>query len=348
MPLWTRALGALFLLLAAGPARAEPTVMLRIVGGLAGVSQYHRFEEPFWREQVPALSGGRLQVSIQPWDRSGIRGQEMLQLMRLGVVPFGTALLAVAAAEEPELNAVDLAVLSLDMATLRRNVAAYRPHIAALLADRYDVELLAIYTYPAQVIFCRQPFAGLSDLAGRRIRTSSVGQSELVAALGSVGVVTGFAEITHALRTNVVDCAITGTLSGNAIGLHEITSHVHDFAINWGLSLFGANRAAWQALPAPLRETLGREIAGLEARIWEAAEQETGEGLACNAGRPGCVQGRRGGMSVVPTGPADEARRIQLLTEIVLPGWVRRCGPECAEAWNSHLAASVGLTVRGE
>lgn len=335
----------LALIALAGEARAEAPapITMRVVGGLAGVSQYNRFEEPFWRDHIPALTGGRVQAMIQASDRSGIRGQEMLQLMRLGVVPFGTAILAIVSNEEPEFNAIDLPVVSPDMATLRRTVADYRPHLRSVLAERYDIELLAVYTYPAQVIFCRNAFTGLSDLTGRRIRTSSVGQSELVAALGATPVVIPFAEIPNAIRAGVVECAITGTLSGNAIGLHEITTHVHEFAITWGLSVFGANRAAWNALPPDLRDILLREIANLERQVWDAVERETGEGLDCNAGRPGCVQGRRGAMTIVPASAADLARRRALLQDTVLPGWVRRCGMDCAEAWNHYLARGLGV-----
>ena len=158
-----------------------------------------------------------------PFDRSGIRGQEMLQLMRLGVVPFGTILLALASADEPELNALDLPMLNPDIATLRRTVTLWRPRIETLLRERYGIRLLAVYTYPAQVMFCQQAFTGLGDLAGRRVRVSSVGQSELIEALGATPVVTPFAEIVPAIRGGVVQCAITGTLSGNAIGVHEVT-----------------------------------------------------------------------------------------------------------------------------
>lgn len=340
---WCFAL-ALFLVPDIAPrAETPPPLTMRVVGGLAGVSQYNRFEEPFWRDHIPAQTGGRVQTMIQASDRSGIRGQEMLQLMRLGVVPFGTAILAIVSNEEPEFNAIDLPVVSPDMATLRRTVTDYRPHLRTVLAERYDIELLAVFTYPAQVIFCRNAFTGLSDLAGRRIRTSSVGQSELVTALGATPVVIPFAEIPNAIRAGVVECAITGTLSGNAIGLHELTTHVHDFAITWGLSVFGANRAAWNALPQDVRDLLLREIAGLERRVWDAVEQETGEGLDCNAGRPGCTTGRRGAMTVVSASPADLARRRHLLRETVLPGWVRRCGMDCAEAWNHFLAPGLGV-----
>lgn len=328
-------------------ARQEP-LRLKIVGGLADVSQYLRYEEPFWRQRIPEVSGGRIQAEIAPFDRSGIRAQEMLALMRLGVVPFGTALLAVVSTEEPELNAVDLATVNPDMAALRQSVALYRPHLEALLAERYDVELLAMYTYPAQVVFCRDRFSGLSDLAGRRIRTSSVGQSEMFAALGATPVVIPFGETLAAVRSGVVECAVTGTLSANAIGLHEVLTYMHSMAITWGLSVFGANRAAWAALPDWARTLIRQELATLERQIWDAAEVETVEGFACNAGLPACTTGRRGHATIVPVSQADQERRIRLLTETVLPGWVRRCGEPCVEAWNTRLAPALGVSAHLE
>ncbi|MBR0682831.1 TRAP transporter substrate-binding protein [Roseomonas eburnea] len=321
----------------------EDPIRLKIVGGLADVSQYVRYEEPFWRRRLSEASGGRIQAEIAPFDRSGIRAQEMLALMRLGVVPFGTALLAIVSTEEPEFNAVDLPIVSPDMETLRRTVTAYRPHLEELLAQRYDVELLAVYTYPAQVIFCRNAFRGLTDLAGRRIRTSSVGQSEMFAALGATPVVIPFGETLAAMRSGVVECAVTGTLSANAIGLNEMTTHMHGMAITWGLSVFGANRAAWQSLPEWARTLIRHEVGQLEEEIWKAAEVETGEGIACNAGMPDCRSGRRGTMTIVPVSEADQERRFRLLTETVLPGWVRRCGEPCIEAWNSRLAPIIGV-----
>lgn len=328
--------------------REDRTIHLRVVGGLADVSQYLRHEEPFWRTRLPAASGGRISAEIAPFDRSGIRAQEMLALMRLGVVPFGTALLAIVSTEEPEFNAVDLPVVNPDMHSLRRNVALYRSRLKSLLSDRYGVELLSVYTYPAQVVFCARPFTRLSDLAGRRIRTSSVGQSEMFTALGATPIVMPFGEIMSAMRSGVVECAVTGTMSANAIGLHEVTTHVHAMAITWGLSVFGANQAAWNALPEWARAVIRDELATLENQIWTAADIETDEGLACNAGLRSCTSGRRGSMTVVPVTENDTALRIRLLTETVLPGWVQRCGDPCVEAWNEQLGPSLGVAARIE
>lgn len=337
------------LLLAAGPGAAAagdaepPPIRLRVAGGLAELGQYVRHEQPFWSQRVPELTGGRVRAEIAPFDRSGVRGQEMLQLMRLGVVPFGNVLLSLAAADDPELNGIDLPVLNPDVAALRRNAALLRPRLTELLRERYGVELLAMYTYPAQVVFCRRPFSGLSDLAGRRVRASSVGQSELVSALGAVPVLIPFAETLGALRSGVVECAITAAMSGNAVGLHEATSHLSRLAIGWGVSAFVANRATWNALPDDVRDRLGEGLRQLEGEIWRSAEVETENGLACNAGLDACADGRRGKMTVVQERDQDEALRARLLREVVLPSWVRRCGADCAESWNRYVAPALGL-----
>lgn len=329
-------------------ANEDGPIRLKVIGGLGQVSQFERYEAPFWTQAVPTLTSGRIVADIAPSDRSGLRGQDMLRLIRLGVVPFGTVTLALAAADEPELNAVDLPALNPDLPALRRSADLWRPRIVELLRERYGIELLALYTYPAQVMFCRRPFAGLGGLAGRTIRTSAVSQSELVSALGATPVVLPFAEIVAAMRGGFVDCAITGTLSGNSIGLHEVATHLSPAAISWGVSLFAANAAAWAALPEPARSALRDGIRALEATIWGAAARETEQGIACNLGRADCDAGRPGRMILVEDRPQDAAGRRALLENVVLPAWVQRCGPECAAEWNRTAGPSLGLVARAE
>lgn len=319
---------------------------LRIVGGLAGLNQYTRHEEPFWTRELARLSGGQLTAEIVPFDRAGIRGQEMLRLMNLGVVPFGTALLSQSVTELPEVTAPDLAGLSPDVATLKRVIAAFRPHLEATLKKRFGIEVLAVYAYPAQVVFCNKPFAGLSGLAERRVRVSSPTQADWVQALGGRPVLVGFADIMAQMRGGNLDCAITGTMSGNTIGLHKLTSHVHAMAVSWGLAVFGANGAAWLSLVPEQQALLRRELQRLERDIWAESERETGEGLACNTGAAGCKNGNPGQMIEVRTSPADELRRRQIFVQSVLPRWVQRCGPSCAEVWNQTIGPAVGIEAR--
>ena len=328
-------------------AKAElAAIQIDVVGGLGGVNQYERYEEPFWSKRVPEITARRVQAHIVPFDRSGVRGQEVLHLLRLGVVSFGNVLPGLAASDDAELNAVDLPLLSPDIGALRRAVALWRPRLETALQDRFGVRLLAVYTYPAQVVFCRDSFSGLTDLAGRRVRTSSVGQSELIEALGGTPVVIPFSEMVSAVRSGLVACAITGAGSGNAIGLHEVSTHVSDLGISWGVSVFAANQAAWDALPEEVRRQLEQGLGELERQIWEGADRETRNGFDCNAGRPACTGGRLGRMTIVEDSSRHDAWRLRLLADKVVPNWVRRCGKDCAASWDRFMAPALGIAAK--
>lgn len=326
----------------AGHAQAMPVERLRIVGGLASVNQYTRHEEQFWTKELARLSGGRYTASIVPFDRAGIPGQEMLNLMKLGVVPFGTALLGQVSAQYPELDTPNMAGLSPDIPTLRRVVAAFRPYLEKTLRERHGVELLAVYVYPAQVLFCQKPMTKLTDIAGRRVRISSSTQADFIRALGGTPVITEFSELMSNMKSGNTDCAVTGTMSGNTLGLHTVTRYIYTMPLNWGLTVFAANRDIWNALPAELRTLLRNELPKLEAGVWAESERETGDGVACNTGAVSCASGSKGTMIEVRPSAEDDRLRQEILTTRVLSGWVKRCGPICAQVWDQTVGPVVG------
>jgi TRAP-type C4-dicarboxylate transport system substrate-binding protein len=343
---WLALLGALACAGPAAAADAPAPLHLRVVGGLGSLNQYTRHERPFWETELARLSNGRYTAEIVPFDRAGIRSQEVLTLVQLGALPFATLPVSGGITKDPELTAPDLAGLNPDMASMRRSVAAFRPYLEGMMRERYGIEVLALYVYPAQVVYCKKPFAGIKGLAGMRVRTSGPAQSDWVEALGGKPVTTGFGDILPWLERDELDCAITGTMSGNTIGLDQVTSHIHPMAISWGLSLFVANGAAWNALPADLKALVKRELPRVERDIWDESERETADGLACDIGAPTCKAGRAGHMTEVPSSAADERLRREIFAATVLPRWLQRCGPQCAGIWNRTIAHVAGIEAR--
>ena len=145
------------------------------------------------------------------------------------------------------------------------------------------------------------------------------------------------------VQAGSIDCAITGTLSGNGLGLQAVTSHMHAMPLNWGVALFAANLSAWEALPADLRTLLRKELPPLEAAIWEESERDTAQGIACNTGQSACTKGVKGNMVLVPMSAQDERKRQDIFVSTVLPRWLQRCGPRCAEIWNQTIGLARGL-----
>ena len=328
----------------AGAAAAElPATHLTVMGSLAGTAQYRDLEEPFWTRQLAADSGGQVTAEVTPFDRTGLRGAEALQMTRLGVISFLTVPLSLISSEDPEANAPDLPGLNPTIETVKANLAAYRPILVDIYRTRYHLETLAMVSYPAQVVFCRDAFGRLSDLAGRSVRVASGAQATLLTALGATAVVLPFADMKAALKNRTLDCAITGTLTGNSIGMPEVTHYVHALAINWGVQIVLANRAAWLALDPAVRDFLAKELADLERRVWDHAAAATTEGLACDTGRGECRSGVRSDMVLVEAAPADRTLLDRILRDVILPKWAARCGEECAAGWNSTVGARMGL-----
>jgi|GEM_PF-2009938 len=52
-------------------------------------------------------------------------------------------------------------------------------------------------------------------------------------------------------------------------------------------------------------------------------------------------------MVAVAMTPQDNALRQEVLRSRILPNWVRRCGPRCADTWNQTIGPMHGITAQG-
>jgi TRAP-type C4-dicarboxylate transport system substrate-binding protein len=325
------------------PSATLPATHLTVIGSLGGTAQYRDIEEPFWARKLAVDSGGKITVDITPSDRTGLKAGEALQMARLGVISFLTVPLSAVSSEDPEAIAADLSGLNPSIEAARANLAAYRPVLVDLYRSRYGLEVLAMMTYPAQVLFCKKQFQTLTDLGGRNIRVVNATQATLVNAVGAHGVVLPFNAITSAIGQGTVECAITSADSGNSIGLPRLTHYIHALPINWGNQIVVANRAAWWGLPPELRGFLTQELAGFEQNVQDRAERMMAQGFACDTGQDDCVDGTRGDMVLVPAVDADRTLIDRILRTNVLPKWAARCGDACGLEWDRTVGSRMGL-----
>ncbi|HXP03736.1 MAG TPA: TRAP transporter substrate-binding protein [Stellaceae bacterium] len=337
---------ALLLLLALPASGQElPDIHLKVVGGLGQTIQFKNFEEPFWSKQLAERSGGHITAEVTPWDQFGIKGAELLQFTHLGAIMFSTVSLSQIASEDSEAAAVDLAGLNLDILSLRRSIDAYLPALRDTYRERYGLELLAVWSYPAQVIFCNRAIGSLADLKGVKVRVASAMHSDFVEGLGGVGVTIPFDGLMEGLKKHVADCAITGAMSGYRLGLYNGTTHLDATTVSWGPYVLFANRAAWERLDPKVRDFLTAQIDELSGRLWQATDQETDEGIACLTGHGTCNAGTPASMKLVPTTDDDRKLVRQSFTKVVSPRWSDRCGAVCVKNWNETIGRQLDITV---
>ena len=120
-PLWVQVLGGLRNLvcvvagLASGAtiapvvAQELPVTSLKILGGLSTRSNYKQVEQPFWLKTIPEHSAGQITAEIKGFDEMGLKGPELLKLMKQGVIGFGVIPLIYPAADTAIYEAIDLA-----------------------------------------------------------------------------------------------------------------------------------------------------------------------------------------------------------------------------------------------
>lgn len=144
-------------------------------------------------------------MKVQPFTEMGLKGGEILRLLRNGVLDMSATLLSYVGGEVPEAEAIDLAGITRNIDDAHKISDAYKPVLAEVFEERYGVKLLAIIPYHAQIAYCRQPIASIEDFDGLKVRASGRSQGDMIEALGGIPVGMAFGEVVPALEKGVVD-----------------------------------------------------------------------------------------------------------------------------------------------
>ena len=327
-------------------AQALPKTHLRVVGSISSLPQYKEYEVPFWTKQLAEKSNGAVTAEIKGFNEMGLKGPEVLRLMGQGVMEIGSTVVAYLAADDPANEMVDVAGLLPDVETARKVTDALRPVYEKLYREKFNVQLLGFGTYPAQVFYCNGELKGLADVKGKKVRVAGRSQSELVEALGGTPVTMAFGEVVPALQNKTVDCAITGTLSGNVAKWHEVTTHLLAMPVSWGQIAYAVNLKTWQDFKPEVRNFIGTEVKQLEKNVWDAAANFTQQGYECNAGTDKCTLGQKGKLKIVQPTDADRALLRKILNDTMLPKWAARCSAQCVTDFNATAGKIVNVSVK--
>ena len=327
-------------------AQNLPRTQLKIAGGLSNLTAYQEFEQPFWTKTIPELSKGQVTAEIKGFNEMGVKGPELMRLLSSGVLEFGTATLSYFASDNPINEAIDLPGLAPDAASARKVTDLFKPVYDKFYGQGSSIKILGISPYPAQVLFCNATINGLADVKGKKVRTSSRTQAEFVEALGGTSVTMAFGEVVPAMQNKVVDCAITGSLSGYSAKWFEVATHLYALPINWNQQIHAVNQKAWDKLDPKVQTFLQSNIDKLMNDMWDAAAKQTQLGYDCNSGAAACTLPVKGKVKVVQPSAADKALLKKLTSEVVLPKWAARCSDQCVSDFNATIGKTLGIVAK--
>jgi TRAP-type C4-dicarboxylate transport system substrate-binding protein len=329
----------------AAAAQDLPKTNVKVIGlnSPTPVSIYD--EVPFWRKTIPEASKGAIVADITPLDQMGIDDKTMLRLLKLGVMDFAGMDISKMAGDDPRFEACDLAGLTLDPDKAGAACDAYRAVIDRQMQKNWNAKLLAFGGNTPQVFWCRTPVNGLDDLKGKKIRVFNNTMRDFLAGLGATAVSMAFAEVVPALNNGVVDCGVTGSLSGNTAGWPEVTKTLYSMSLGWSINVLAVNLNTWNRFDPKVQAFLLEQTKAYEGKMWDTLKKATSEADNCNTGKQPCTLGKLANIQLVTVKPAEMEAHKKLVEGAVLAGWAKRCGSECAKEWNETVGKVLGLTA---
>jgi TRAP-type C4-dicarboxylate transport system substrate-binding protein len=330
--------------LATGAAAQElPKTHLKVIGLNSPTPVSIVDEVPFWRKTIPEASHGAITADITPLDQMGIDDKTMLRLLKLGVMDFAGMDISKMAGDDPRFEGCDLAGLTLDPDKARTACNAYRDVIDRQMQKNWNAKLLAFGGNTPQVLWCREVVSGLDSFKGKKIRVFNNTMRDFLGGLGATAVSMAFAEVVPALNNGVVDCAVTGSLSGNTAGWNEVTKSIYPMSLGWSINVLAVNLSSWNRLDPKVQKFLLDQTKAYEDKMWATIKTITAEADNCNTGKQPCTMGKLAKSTIVPVKPEEAQTHKQLVEGVVLAGWAKRCGAECAKEWNESVGKVLAL-----
>ena len=324
-------------------AQDLPKTQFKVIGLNSPTVASSVDEVPFWRETLPKASNGAITADITPLDQMGVDDKTMLRLLRLGVMDFAGMDISKMAGDDPRFEGCDLAGITLDADKARAGCNAYREVIDRQMQKNWDARLLAFGGNPPQVFWCRAVLGGLADLTGKKVRVFNNTMRDFLNGVGATAVSMAFAEVVPALNNGVVDCAVTGSLSGNTAGWAEVTKSLYPMSLGWSINVVAVNLNTWKRLDARTQDFMQKQFKAYEDKMWATMKKAALEADNCNTGKQPCTMGKLANITIVPVKPAEAEQHKKLVEGAVLAGWAKRCGAECAKEWNGTVGKALGL-----
>ncbi|KUK13488.1 MAG: TRAP transporter substrate-binding protein [Synergistetes bacterium] len=318
---------------------------IRVVGSWGNLALHKKFERPLWTEVLPQAFRGKLKPVLTTLEQVKLPGAEVLRAMDKGVFDVVSTVVDYVVSDAPELAGLDLPAIAPDIETARKVVEAYKPVMADVLERTFNAKLLAVVPYPAQVLFSKVEIRGLADLKGKKVRASGWTTSKFVEALGATGVTITFSEVATALQRGVVDCAVTGSLSGYSAGWGEVSKYLYPLPIGgWDYVMTVIRLDTWNSFSAEEKKMIEKLVEEkYEKPAWADADDETQQGINCLTGKGECKYGKPNSLILVEVSPEDIQLAREILLEQVLPAWAKQAGEDAVKRWNETIGKVIGL-----
>jgi len=267
---------------------------------------------------VNERSGGRLTITPSFDAAKGIKSAAMVAAVQEGKVAAGDAFAGALGAVHPLFGLSSLPFLATSIEDARRLTDLARPGYAKVFAG-YGQRILYTTPWPASGIWSKEPVIAAKDLTGLSIRTYDATSTTVMGNAGARAVNLSFADA----MPKVTDGSVTAVLSsgdgGAGRNLWQFLPHFSEVNYALPISLATVNLAAYEALPADLRQVVDEAATETERRQWSAIRTRLDENYA---------RMRANGVTIHAKLPAELTQRLGTAGKAAVEDWRGKAGAE--------------------
>jgi TRAP-type transport system periplasmic protein len=286
-------------------------------------------------------SKGRLKISWISWGQSPYKPFDALTVLRDGLVQCSGVCAPMVGGNAPALAAPNLPYILPKLETdlekfyaLSTNSLWMNPKVnmaAAKVWNDFGIIPLGIHYWGNQNYYTRIPVKKPADFKGLKIRCYASDDTDMLKALGAVGVVIAAPEVYTALQRGVMDGVMTQAQS--MLGLHwgEVLKYAYIMSSKNTTNFFAVSKKAWYSLPGDLQDLLKETGYNITKEIVAWSIKDKPKTLK--------ILKDKYDWTITPGSESDYQYMRNLAKKEVWPKWIDRAGPEAKDMLNTCLEA---------
>jgi len=319
---------------------------LRVVGSWSSLSLYKEYEKPFWKKEFTKEFPGT-KVRLSSLGQVKLKGAAVYRELSKGVFDVVSTVGAYVVSDSQTIAGLDFPAIANDLPTAKKVVDAYKKTLDEALQKDFNAKLISVIPYPSQVLFCKEEVTALKDLKGKKVRASGWTVAEFLDGIGATGITMSYSEVPQSLQRGVIDCAVTGGLSGYMSGWGEVSNFLYPLPIGgWAYVVTAMNLDTWNSFS---KEEQAKLLKSVDDKIttpaWIKTHYETSEGEKCLTGQD-CSYGKANKMKLVEIHDADRVLSKEVLVNKVIPKWTTKVSPKIVQEWNDSVGKIVNITAK--
>ncbi len=221
-------------------------------------------------DRVKEATKGELNIVLHPGAALGFKGPELLRSVAEGQLAIAEVPTGMVEGDAPVLALTAQPFISTNAFEQRLLYQLAKPTYAAVL-KKFNQFTLYTSVWPFSGIYTQRPMNSAADLKGLKMRVYDGTGLAFGEATGIAARKMPFSEVYPAMKAGLLDSMYTSSVSGVDAKAWEVLKYFTPINIVGPVNMINVNLAAWDKLPAGIREKVLEIAEDMEDEMWELA-----------------------------------------------------------------------------